>query len=82
MKRVEMIELIDLYLMREAFEEGVRPIDFNGAWDSWKSAENILDIIEKAGMQPPTAFKYESENIKIEYSGWDESPFVWEKEKS
>jgi len=51
MTRDEMIARIDEYLMKE-FCEG-HPKDANGAWDSWQSAANILQIVEAAGMLPP-----------------------------
>jgi hypothetical protein len=47
MTRDELIYQIDTYLMKE-FCEGC-PKDANGAWDSWQSASNILQVIEQAG---------------------------------
>lgn len=51
MLKSEMVAKIEQYLLKE-FCEGV-PKDSNGAWDSWQSAKNILDITEENGMLPP-----------------------------
>lgn len=51
MKKDEMIYLIEQYLLHEFFHG--RPLDTNGGWDSYKSAENILTVIETSGMLPP-----------------------------
>lgn len=67
MKRSEMIEQIEKYLLKEFFE-GV-PKDLNGAWDSYKSASNILDICEYLGMLPPST-DYFINNCLLEMN-WD-----------
>ena len=51
MKRNEMIAAIDNELIQRAVCESYR--DGNGAWDSYKVAEFILDRIEEEGMRPP-----------------------------
>jgi hypothetical protein len=51
MTRDQMIYLIEEHLLKEVFE-GV-PRDENGAWDSRKSASNLLDLVQECGMLPP-----------------------------
>jgi len=46
--RDDLVAAIDLHLLKEFFEGP--PRDKNGAWDSWQSASNILQVIEQAGM--------------------------------
>lgn len=48
MTRDDLVAAIDLHLLKEFFEGP--PRDKNGAWDSWQSASNILQVIEQAGM--------------------------------
>ena len=73
MKRSDMIYFIEEYLLHEFF--GNVPKDLNGAWDSWKSAENILNVIENRGMIPPFNKNMIEEGDAVGMTG-----FQWEKE--
>lgn len=74
MKRSELVYLIDQYLMHEW--QGNVPKDANGAWDSWQSASNILEVVEKAGMLPPCR------NADQKSSYGYARVYEWEKEEN
>lgn len=78
MKRSEMVYLIDQYLMKEYFEG--HPLEPNGAWDSWKSSENILKVIEGAGMLAPYREKTDEEIHKVDAINQYSYCHRWESE--